>query len=276
MKKNRIIPLLLLKNGHLVKSKRFCRYQNLGNPVIAVKRLSEWASDELIYMDITKSSDYDLRRGDLAYPNRNYIIDIIKDVSEMTLMPITVGGGIQSIKDIEIRLLNGADKVVVNSILFEDKNLLLQAAKIFGSQCMVVCIDYKIQDGKAYVYCHKSKVLTNILVTDWAKEVVAMGAGEILLQSVELDGSLQGYDLKTNREISEQNNIPVIACGGAGEWQHMGDVFDSTSVSAVAAANIFHYTDQSVYLAKKYLFEKNYPVRNPNVLKIKEEENALL
>jgi cyclase len=261
MKKNRIIPVLLLKNGFLVQSKGFCRYQNIGNPVTAVKRLSDWASDELIYLDITKDDRYDMNRDDLGHPNRSNIIDIIKDISKECYMPITIGGKIRTIQDIEIRLANGADKVAINTKPLLDPDFITCAAKEFGSQCIIVSVDAKLQDKKFVVMSNGGRVLTKFDPVTWAKTAQEHGAGEILINSIDRDGMQNGYDIDLLDSISRAVSIPVIACGGVGEWPHFLEAFQKTKVDAVAAANIFHYKDQSVFLAKKYLYEHGCNVR---------------
>lgn len=277
MKKNRLIPILLLKNGWLVQSKEFKRYQNLGNPITAVKRLSEWASDELIYLDISKDEKYDIRRDDQKYPNRHSFIDIIKDVSKVTFMPITVGGKIRTLNRIEELLAAGADKISINTAALTDKNFITKAAKEFGSQCIVVSIDAKIIDpvrngisngvnGKYKVISKGGTEETNYNPVEWARIAEARGAGEILLNSIDRDGMKNGYDIELIDSVSKKVSIPVIACGGVGEWQHFADALNKTKADAVAAANIFHYTDQSVYMAKKYLYDKGCNVRSPDLL----------
>lgn len=279
MKKTRLIPIILLQNGFIVKSKRFSKYQRLGNPVTTVKRLSEWASDELIYLDITKEGSYDLNRDDLAFHNHNSILDIIKDVSNHTLMPITVGGGIKTLSDIESRLSSGADKIAINTIALNSPSFIKESAKEFGSQCIVVSVDYVIKDGIAMVYHHREKATSDIKLTEWVKRVADEGAGELLINSVERDGVQGGYDIATLAEVSDLISIPVIACGGVGEWEHFAQALENTKVDAIAAANIFHYSDQSVYLAKKYLYERGFKVRYPELLKIENTrrlENEIL
>jgi len=268
MKKNRLIPVVLLKNGWIVQSKEFNRYQNLGNPTAAVKRISEWGSDELIYLDISKDDEYDIRRNDQNYPNRQSFLEIIEDVSKVTFMPITVGGKINSLEDIEKRLNLGADKITLNTIAISDPDFISLAAKEFGSQCIVISIDTKTDDGEDFVYNHKLSSLTNLNVLDFSKLVENMGAGEILLNSVDRDGLGGGYDLNLIKLVSNTVNIPVISCGGVSEWSHFQDAFEQTKTDAVAAANIFHYRDQSVYLAKKYLYDNNSNVRKPDLLKV--------
>ena len=268
MKKNRLIPVLLLKNGWLVQSKEFSRYQNLGNPTTAVKRISEWGSDELIYLDISKDDEYDIRRNDQNYPNRQSFLEIIEDVSRVAFMPITVGGKIHSLEDIEKRLKLGADKITLNTIAISDPSFISIAAKEFGSQCIVISIDTKTSDDNYFVYNHKASSLTNINVIEFSELVENMGAGEILLNSVDRDGIGGGYDLDLIKLVSNKVNIPVISCGGVSEWFHFQEAFEQTETDAVAAANIFHYRDQSVYLAKKYLYDNKSNVRKPDLLTV--------
>lgn len=268
MKKKRLIPVLLLKNGWLVKSKRFSRYQNLGNPSTAVKRLSEWDSDELIFLDISTDDVYDIRRDDQGYANPQSFLEIIDDVAKVTFMPVTIGGKIRSLVDIEKRLVLGADKVSINSIAVVDKTFIKQAAQEFGSQCIVVSIDVKNVDGKYTIFSDGGKTPVQYNVIEWSTIVEDLGAGEILLNSIDRDGMGNGYDMALLKLVSENVNIPVIACGGVGDWRHFGEALEGTAVDAVAAANIFHFVDQSVFLAKKYLYDKGFNVRNPALINI--------
>ncbi len=271
MKKKRLIPVLLLKNGFLVQSKSFSRHQNLGDPITAVKRLSDWAADELVFLDITRDGTYDMRRDDKGHPNRNNIIDIIRDISEYCHMPVTFGGKIRAIEDVALRISNGADKVSINTIAIEKPDFISQAAREFGSQCIVVSMDVKRTESGLEVMKQYGKVGTGMNPVDWAKRVQDLGAGEIFLNSVDRDGMKKGYDIELLRAVSGAVKIPVIACGGVGEWGHFGEALEETEVDAVAAANIFHYYDQSVYLAKKYLFENHFLVRKPDlILTVKE------
>lgn len=268
MKKKRLIPVLLLKNGWLVQSVNFKFFKPLGNPIWAVKRLSEWASDELIYLDISRDDTYDLRRDDLKDPNRHTLFEILEDVSKFTFMPITVGGKIKNLKDIEARLLRGADKISINTKALQDKKFISKAAKEFGSQCIVISIDVKKINGKYLVMTENGTTPTQYEVIEWTKIVEDQGAGEILLNSIDRDGTKEGYDIPLLSQVADCVKIPVIALGGAGEWEHFAEAFDKTKVDAVAAANIFQHMDQSVYLAKKYLHDNNYNVRAPDLLLI--------
>lgn len=267
MKKKRLIPVLLLRNGWLVQSKQFRRYQNLGNPISAVKRLSEWASDELIYLDITRDNSYDMRRDDLAHPNRHSIFEIIEDVSKAAFMPITVGGGIRSLQDIEKRLALGADKVCINTRAIEESRFVEEAAREFGSQCIVASVDIKMVDGR-YVVMKGGTQPTAYTPEGWARDLEQLGAGEIFLNSIDRDGMKCGYDLELLDSVVGTVKIPVIACGGVGEWSHFADALEKIRVDAVAAANIFHYFDQSVFLAKQFLIEKGLNVRPPDLLEL--------
>lgn len=268
MKKKRLIPVVLLRNGWIVQSKNFSEYQNLGNPVTSVKRLSEWASDELIYIDISNDDKYDLRRDDQGYKNRDNFLDIIRDVSEVAFMPITVGGKIRSLQDIEDRLSSGADKICLNTMAVIEPKFVELAAREFGSQCIVISIDAKLQGDGYKVYSHGGCKETVYSPSDLAVLMQNYGAGEILINSVDRDGRGNGYDLSLISQVTESVTIPVIACGGVSEWEHFSEAFEKTSVDAVAAANIFHYRDQSVFLAKKHLFDAGVNVRKPDLIKI--------
>lgn len=230
--------------------------------------MSEWGSDELVYLDISREEKYDLRRSDQNYPNRKNFLEIIEDVSKVTFMPITVGGKIKTLGDIEKRLRLGADKISINSQAMIEPEFVERSAREFGSQCIVISIDVKAVDDSYVVYDHKNARSTSLEVSDFASEMELRGAGEILLNSVDRDGGGNGYDIELLDSVANRAQIPVIACGGVGEWHHFQEALKSTPVDAVAAANIFHYRDQSVYLAKKYLFENKLNVRKPDLLTI--------
>lgn len=269
MKKKRVIPVLLLKDGWLVQSKAFSKHQNLGNPSFAVKRLSEWAADELIYLDISKGENqYDLRRDDLRDGNKRGILEIIEDVSNVSFMPITIGGKIRSINDISLRLLSGADKVSINTQALDSPSFINEAAKIFGSQCIVVCCDVKKTQNGYRVFRDYGTSDSGYSLTEWVKICEAQGAGELLIQSIDRDGSKEGYDIEMLNIVCENVKIPIVALGGVGDWQHLESALNQTDIDAVAAANVFQFTDQSVYHAKNYLFNNNQNVRKPFIIKI--------
>lgn len=268
MKKRRVIPVVLLKNGWLVQSVRFSSYLNLGNPVWSVKRLSEWASDELIYLDISSEDDHDPGRADLGYQQPRTFLEIIEDVAKVTFMPVTVGGRIRSLEDIQRRLTLGADKICINTMAYDDPAFIERAAARFGSQCIVVSIDYKDVEGERRVMVQGGRRNTGLDPVAWARLVETHGAGEILLNSIDRDGMKCGYDIATIAEVCASVRIPVIAQGGVGCWEHMEEALRRTSVDAVAAANIFQHTDQSVYYAKKHLVEAQQDVRPPQLISV--------
>ncbi len=269
MLKHRIIPCLLLRNGVIVQSKGFKRHQVLGNPTTAVKRLSTWAADELIYLDISPpNSIYDLNRDDLNHENHPSIIDIIKDVSSHAFMPLTFGGGIRDINRIRTILNAGADKVTINTQAVLDPEFITKSAKIFGSQCIVVSIDVaKNNKNINEVKIKRGKEWTGLSPVDWACEVERLGAGEILLNSIDRDGLQNGYDIELIQDVVSAVSIPVISIGGVGHWEDFKDALVKGGASAVSAANIFHHTEQSVLNAKKYLFNQGINVRAPELLK---------
>ena len=267
-KKKRLIPVLLLKNGMLVQSRGFNRHQILGNPITAVKRLSEWASDELIYLDISRDDSYDLKRDDQGYENIRSFLGIIEYISKETFMPITIGGKIKKLSDIEKRLMLCADRVSINSKAIDEKKFISNAAKEFGSQCIVISVDAKRVGNEFYVFGNFGKINSNIKVRDWLKIVQEEGAGEILLNSIDNDGQGLGYDIELLEQIPPDIKVPIIISGGVGDYLDFEEGLKNPKIDAVAAANIFHYRDQSVYLAKKYLYDEGYNVRRPDLLNL--------
>ena len=265
MTKLRMIPCLLLRNGRLVQSRGFSRYQVIGSPTAAAKRLNVWASDELVYLDISPDSNYDLRRNDLNYPNRGTFLDIIRDVAKGTFMPMTVGGGVRTIEDIRDRLAAGADKVTINSKAIDEPAFITDAAGVFGSQCVVVSIDAKQRPEGGWQVYRGGRTPSPLDAVAWAREAEQRGAGEIFLNSIDRDGMGTGYDLDLVRAVCEAVTIPVIACGGVGNWDHLAEGLRA-GASAVAAANIFQYTEQSVLQAKRHLYDAGLDVRPPELV----------
>jgi cyclase len=264
MKKKRIIPVLLLKDGFLVQSKLFNEYKRLGNPLKAVERFSEWDADELIYLDISPSSQESGRRTDLNSDNFESSLEVLKQMAKLSTMPITFGGGIKSVGDIEVRLSNGADKISINSVAIERPAFVSESAERFGSQCIVVSVDVVSLNGEYFLW--SGEINRSIGVFDHLRMMEDLGAGEILLNVTNRDGTKEGYDINLLDEISKKLSIPVIALGGVGNWSHMAEVLQKTRIDAVAAANIFHHTDQSIYHARKALFEAGLPVRPPTIM----------
>ncbi len=274
MLKPRLIPVLLLKNGILVRSKNFDFHQSTGDPIGQVERFVAWKADELIYLDISREGAHDYRetmqvvgstssRKDLEATTSGDFIDVVKAVAKVCTIPFTVGGKIKTLEDIRARLKNGADKVSVNTIALENPSFITEAAEKFGSQCIVVSMDvkYNSHSNTHEVYKNFGKESAELDPVMWAKEIEKKGAGEILLQSIDRDGAGNGYDLPLIKKVSESVSIPVIALGGVGTFQHLVEGLILGEASAVAAANIFHFTEQSIINAKKHMREAGIDVR---------------
>jgi len=265
MLKNRLIPVLFLKHGWLVRSEQFRYHQNLGNPLTQVGRYNTWNVDELIYIDITPDDHYDILRDDLGgvgYENPRDILDIIRLVSKECFMPLTFGGKIRTLEDIRRRLALGADKVTINTQALADPSFITAAAEEFGSQAIIVSIDVlKNDDGTYEVYTQLGQEPTGRTPATWAKEVEERGAGEIFLNSIDRDGMANGYDLDLIRRVVDNTHIPVIACGGVGKHQDFARGIIEGGASAVAAGNIFHFKEMSYPLAKKDLKKVGLNVR---------------
>jgi cyclase len=264
MLRRRLIPVVLLREGVVVQSKGFKRYQRLGNPTTIVQRLSDWASDELVYLDISRGREHDLGRDDLGDPSRRELLDILRDVSRQCFMPLAFGGGIHTLRDCELRLAAGADKVVVNSQALTEPSFIETLAREFGSQCVVVSIDGKSTGPRAWeVVAQGGRLATGRNLTDWIVEVQDRGAGEILLQSIDRDGMGAGYDIEMLKAARQVARVPMIAMSGVGEWSHLAEGIALGGADAVAAANIFNYSENSVYTAKDYLVRQGFPFRPP-------------
>lgn len=245
----RIIPCLDVKDGRVVKGVNFVGLKDAGDPVEVAKRYNEEGADEITFLDITASHE-----------NRDTIVDIVKEVAKEVFIPLTVGGGIRKLDDI-YKLLNvGCDKVSINSAAVKNPELINAGAKRFGSQCIVVAIDVKKHGDKYHVYLNGGRVDTGIDAILWAKEVVDRGAGEILLTSMDTDGTKNGYELDITKAVSDLVNVPVIASGGAGSMEHIKDAFLS-GADAALAASIFHFREIDIKELKSYLSKNNIPVR---------------
>lgn len=251
MLKKRLIPVLLLQNGRMVKTVQFDKMRDVGNPVTAAKIYDAQIADELVFLDINASVE-----------ERKFLRDIINRVTEECFMPFAVGGGVKSLEDIQELLKIGADKVVINSAAVENPSLIKEAAKKFGSANIVVSIDYKInKDNKNEVYTHRGKKPTGLDPIAWAKEVEKLGAGEIIITSIDREGTMDGYDLDTLTKITESVGIPVVAHGGAGTLTHLKEGFTIGNASGVAAASIFHFTDQSPIKARQFLANEGVNIK---------------
>ena len=250
MLKNRIIPCLDVKNGRVVKGINFVDLQDAGDPVEQAKIYSDGGADEICFLDITASNE-----------NRDTIYHVVKETSKKCFVPLTVGGGVRSIEDINKLLNCGADKVSINTAAVQDSNVVLESSKKFGSQCIVVAIDAKKNGDKWDVYTHGGRNNSGLDALEFAKKMEDSGAGELLVTSMDRDGTQIGYDIDLMKKISSMVNIPLIASGGVGNLDHLAEGIKEGNASAVLAASIFHYGKHSVIEAKEYLNSKGIPVR---------------
>jgi len=246
----RIIPCLDVKDGRVVKGVNFVNLRDAGDPVETAEFYNSQGADELVFLDITASNE-----------NRKTIIDVVENTAKKIFMPLTVGGGIRTTDDFRNLLLAGADKVAVNSAAVLDKTILSRAADKFGSQCVVLAIDAKRCGDSYNVYINGGRKDMGIDAVEWAKEGERLGAGEILLTSMDADGTKNGFDIELTRRVCEAVNIPVIASGGGGKLEHFYDVFDQAGADAALAASLFHYRELTVDEVKDYLYERGVYVR---------------
>ena len=248
----RIIPCLDVNNGRVVKGVNFVNLQDAGDPVAVAKAYDEAGADEVVFLDITASSD-----------NRNTVVDMVRKVAANVFIPFTVGGGIRTVDDFKLLLREGADKISINSSAINRPELIREAALKFGSQCVVVAIDAKMrQDGSGWnVYKNGGRIDVGLDAVEWAKKAESLGAGEILLTSMDGDGTKAGYDLKLTRAIADAVSIPVIASGGAGKLEHFYDALTEGKADAALAASLFHYKELEIREVKEYLQHRGLPVR---------------
>ena len=247
----RIIPCLDVNQGRVVKGVNFVNLRDVGDPVEIAKLYNAQGADELVFLDITATHE-----------DRRTVIDVVEKTAREVFMPLTVGGGIRTIEDFRAILRAGADKVSVNSAAISDKTIIPRAADLFGSQCVVSAIDARrMEDGSFHVYVSGGRIDTGIDAIEWAAEVEKLGAGEILLTSMDADGTKDGYDLELTRLVCDKVSIPVIASGGCGALSHFYDVFAKTFASAALAASLFHYRELEIAQVKDYLDSRGIPVR---------------
>ncbi|MDD2764655.1 MAG: imidazole glycerol phosphate synthase subunit HisF [Opitutaceae bacterium] len=253
MLSRRIIPCLDVTAGRVVKGVKFEELRDAGDPVACAKAYDEQGADELTFLDITASSD-----------NRAIMRDVVAATADQCFMPLTVGGGLRSVEDIRAMLNAGADKVSLNTAAIKEPELVRQAARRFGNQCIVVAIDAKRDPGpepRWRVYTHGGRNPTELDAVGWARTAVSLGAGEILLTSMDRDGTQAGYDLELTRRVSDAVEVPVIASGGAGRLEHFADVLDEAHASAVLAASLFHFGTFTIPQVKAFLAARGLPVR---------------
>ena len=252
MLKSRIIPCLDVNNGRVVKGTNFVNLRDAGDPVEVAKIYDEQGADEVCFLDITASHE-----------NRDTIYDIVRKTAEVCFMPLTVGGGVSKIEHIRTLLLSGADKVSINSAAVKDNNFVRYAADKYGSQCIVVAVDAKKNDAqnKWEVYTHGGRINTEIDVLHYAERIVSLGAGELLITSMDKDGTRSGFDNILIKKITDIVNVPVIASGGVGNLQHLVDGIKLGHADAVLAASIFHFGEYTINEAKQYMKERGINVR---------------
>lgn len=253
----RIIPCLDVKEGRVVKGVSFVDLRDAGDPVEVARVYDAEGADELCFLDITASVE-----------KRPILLDVVRRTAEQVFMPLTVGGGVRAVEDIRQLLLAGADKVSINTAAVERPALVDEAARMFGSQCIVIAIDAKRVAGsdrdpaRWEVYTHGGRTATGLDTIDWARQVADAGAGELLLTSIDCDGTKAGYDLELTRAVARAVPVPVIASGGAGQLEHLYDAFARGEADAVLAASIFHYRTFTIAQAKRYLGERGVAVRD--------------
>lgn len=257
----RLIPVLLLKNGLLVRSERFKVHQIIGNPFNEVRRFNQWNVDELIYLDISREDTYDMRRSDHKETVSANPLEILSVVSKTCFMPLTWGGRIRTVEDMRARMKRGADKVAINSGAVLRPELITEGATVFGSQAIVVSIDVaRDGSGRPIVHIDGGRTPTALDAVEWAREAERRGAGEILLQSKDRDGTGEGYDVELVAEVAQATRIPIVACSGVGRYEHYVDGVKA-GAAAVAAANIWHFKELSDRGGKKALAKAGVPVR---------------
>lgn len=250
MLKKRIIPCLDIQNGRTVKGVNFVGIRDAGDPITLAKKYVEQGADELVFLDIAATVE-----------GRKTLVRLVQDIAKEINIPFTVGGGIQSVDEVAQIIRAGADKVSINSAAVKRPSFITEIAQEFGSQCVVVAIDTQLEEDIWKVYIHGGRKATNLLTVKWAQQVEALGAGELLLTSMNSDGTKEGFAIAINAAVSKVVNIPVIASGGAGTKLHFKTLFEQTEVSAGLAASIFHYGEIPIPTLKKYLQKEKIPIR---------------
>lgn len=246
----RIIPCLDIKDGRTVKGVNFENIRDAGDPIELGALYAEQGADELVFLDITATNE-----------RRKTLSELVTRIARHVNIPFTVGGGISSVEDVSVLLNAGADKVSVNTAAFKNPQLLNELSREFGSQCIVLAIDTRFEDGDWFVYLNGGRVKTEVRTADWAKEAVDRGAGEILLTSMNNDGTKQGFALDITGRLSQSLHVPVIASGGAGIMEHFSDVFEKAGADAALAASIFHYKEMEIPELKNYLYKRGIQIR---------------
>ena len=248
--KLRIIPVLLLKKGRMVKGKQFSDFRDTGDPIFASRIYNAQYVDELIFLDIDATNE-----------KRETNFSVIEEVSKECFMPLTIGGGVSNVEQIRKLLSSGADKVVINTEAINNLEFIKQAANIFGSQCIIIGIDVRKENKEYIIFSNSGKVRTSIPLMEYISKVEELGAGEIFINSIDNDGMMKGYDNDLINLVMQNTNLPVIACGGAGNLMHLVDTYNETNVSALAMASIYHFGDNNPVRARSYLKNQDVPIK---------------
>jgi len=247
----RIIPCLDMTEGKVVKGIQFVNFRDAGDPVTLAKKYDEQGADELVFLDITETTE-----------NRNILLDVVRRTAKNVSIPFSVGGGIRSVEDMRIVLENGADKVAVNTGAFNNPGLITDCANYFGRQCVILSLDARqIKKGRWNVFINGGKTDTGVSAVEWAKKAVSLGAGEILLTSIDTDGMKKGFDVELTKTISKNVNVPIIASGGAGKIEDFYEIFKKGKADAALAASLFHFGELTINQVKNYLKNRKIPVR---------------
>lgn len=261
MVKTRLIPVLYIKNGLIVRSEDFSYHQNIGNIINEASRYNEWNVDELIYIDISRTDEYDLRRDDHKIKSYSSKQEIITEIARVCFMPLSFGGGIRSLVDIDKLIKSGADKITLNTAAFENPQLIKESALKYGSQAIVASVDYRKINSEAIVFTNFGQTNTGVKLLEWVIELEKLGAGEIFMNAIDRDGKACGYDTETIGQVVDASKLPVIACGGAADEYDFVDLAKATKVSGIAAGNMFHFTERSYPRAKQTLKKNGINVR---------------
>jgi imidazole glycerol-phosphate synthase subunit HisF len=262
MLKRRLVPVLYLLDGWMVRSQQFSEHQYIGDPVVHVERMVDWDVDDLIVLDIGRGDmTFEHHRQDYRHKPVLTLLDFIERIAIECNIPLTFGGRIRTVEDIRMRIQHGADKVAVNALLADAPDTVTEAVHKFGSQAIVASVDFRRVDDEPRVFLRHGSVDTGVSPADWARRAESLGVGEILLNAIDRDGMAQGYDIEAIGEVVAAVNIPVIACGGAGHQRHFLECFERTEASAVAAGNIFHFTENAYPRAKSLLGRHRQDIR---------------
>ena len=257
--KIRLIPILFFKNGNLVRSENFDLHQILGDPFVQVERYNTWNVDEIIYINISNSANYEIKNK--TEQHSKTFLEVMKKASERCFSPIVFGGGIKNLNDAKTYFQNGADKISINSSCVGNTDLISEFANTFGRQSVIVSIDVKLENNLYKLYNSQNEKTYDYDLFDYIKEVEKKGAGEILLNSIDRDGTGLGYDIDLIKKVNDIINIPLIPCGGVGNSDHISELLEKVDLSAVAAGNIFNFTERSYGKIKNFMKEKGYNFR---------------